>query len=121
MSNPSSPQRYVQGAAGCNLFVKNFPQDWQTQELAQLFGSHGEILSCTIFKDKISGKSKGFGFVSFATQGQAQQAIQALNGMSLGDDTLIVETKHKDNLVPYSAQHNEQTPVMDDSATHTMS
>ena len=48
-----------------NLYVKNFGDDLGDDELAELFSAHGKVLSAVVMKDKMSGKSLGFGFVSF--------------------------------------------------------
>jgi len=96
LSSPSPTHRYREGPAGANLFIKNFPLEWDSKDLLQLFDKFGEILSCNVFIDKVTGKSRGFGFVSYATKEQAASAIATLNGQQFGDDKLIVEVKMKE-------------------------
>lgn len=62
------------------LFVGNI--DWGTSEedLQTLFAQCGAIEEAIIVKDKMSGRSKGFGFVTFAEEASAEDAIAKLNG-----------------------------------------
>lgn len=48
-----------------NLYVKNFGDDLGDDELGELFSAHGKVMSAVVMKDKMSGKSLCFGFVSF--------------------------------------------------------
>lgn len=96
ISSPSPTSRYREGPPGSNLFVKKFPVDWERKELYQMFEQFGEILSCNIFYDKVSGKSRGFGFVSFSNKDFAAAAIQALNGKEIGGEKIVVEVKSKE-------------------------
>ena len=105
LSSPGSP-RYKEGPNGANLFVKNFPQEWETKDLASLFSPYGEIVSCNIFMDRLTRKSKGFGFVSFANRESATLAVNELNGKSIGEELLIVEPKRKEH---FSFQHHNSS------------
>jgi len=71
------------------LFAVGFPREMDEMELAQLFGPYGNIELLTIARDKISGKSKGFGFIQMDDAG-AGYAIAALNGYAFGDRILEV-------------------------------
>jgi len=94
----SPNSRYREGPAGANLFAKNFPLEWEDKDLIQIFEKFGEILSANVFIDRATGKSRGFGFVSFSNRDQATAAINGLNGLAVGDDQqLIVEVKLKEN------------------------
>lgn len=61
------------------LFIGNL--DWGTTEeqLNELFSQHGEVEEAVIIKDKFSGRSKGFGFVTFQNDEEADKAVEALN------------------------------------------
>ncbi|MEZ5047615.1 MAG: RNA-binding protein [Chitinophagaceae bacterium] len=61
-----------------NIYVSNIPFKMKEEELANLFTEFGDVTSCRIIKDKITHRSRGFGFVEME-QG-AQEAIDALNG-----------------------------------------
>ncbi|MFO8235304.1 MAG: RNA-binding protein [Bacteroidales bacterium] len=63
-----------------NIYVGNLDYKLQENELEELFGEYGEVSSVKIITDKYTGKSKGFGFVEMPDDGQAETAIEALNG-----------------------------------------
>ena len=63
-----------------DIYVGNLPYSTTDEDLKDLFGAHGEVASARVVIDRMSGRSKGFGFVEMADQAQAQQAIEALNG-----------------------------------------
>jgi len=72
------------------LFVVGFPREMDEIQLAQLFGPYGDIQLLTIARDKISGKSKGFGFIQMNDVKDANKAIEGLNGYAFGDRKLEV-------------------------------
>lgn len=67
-----------------NIFIGNLSFGLSEDELKQAFEEYGEVSSAKIITDKYSGKSKGFGFVEMPDDEQANQAIEALNGSSMG-------------------------------------
>lgn len=62
------------------LYVGNLPFSIGENELRELFAQYGEIAEVTLIKDKFSGRSKGFGFVTLADDEQATSAIAEMNG-----------------------------------------
>jgi len=72
------------------LFVANFPFDTTVDELSDLFGRHGEVISAKIATDRETGRSRGFGFVEMASSEMASAAIENLNGADLGGRPLAV-------------------------------
>jgi polyadenylate-binding protein len=78
-------KREARGSANnwTNVFVKNLPLDMDEATLSTLFGEHGEITSIKLQVDE-EGKSKGFGFVNYATHEQAAAAEEGLNGHKVG-------------------------------------
>ena len=62
------------------LFVGNISWDASDEDLQNLFAEYGEVASARIVLDKMSGKSRGFGFVEMGSDEQAQAAIEALDG-----------------------------------------
>ena len=56
-----------------NLFVKNIPDHFEQEDLRGLFSSYGTITSCVIMKDAATGASRGFGFVNFSQQAEAER------------------------------------------------
>ena len=65
------------------LYVGGLPYSTTDEQLQELFAPHGTLQSARVIIDRISGKSRGFGFVEFSSQPEAQQAITALNGTDL--------------------------------------
>jgi RNA recognition motif-containing protein len=65
------------------LYVSNLPYSVNDQTLAQLFGDHGAVVSAKVITDRMSGRSKGFGFVEMETEQQANAAIEKLNGQDI--------------------------------------
>lgn len=81
-----------------NIYVANIPFKATEDELKELFEQHGSVSSVKIVMDKISNRSRGFGFVEMADNAAGKQAIQELNGYSfLGKDLIVNEARPKDN------------------------
>ena len=72
------------------LYVGNISYQTTEDELNTLFSQAGNIESVKVINDQYSGRSKGFGFVEFSTQDEADKAVSMFNGYSLGDRKLIV-------------------------------
>lgn len=72
------------------LFVGNI--DWNTQEdeLRALFEQHGPVEEAVIIKDKFSGRSKGFGFVTLKNEEDVDKVVGALNGYQLNGRPIVV-------------------------------
>ena len=62
-----------------NIYVGNLSYEATEDDLRQAFEAHGEVSSVAIIKDKMTGRSRGFGFVEMPDKNQANAAIQALN------------------------------------------
>lgn len=75
---------------GKKLYVGNLSYDVSSSELEQLFAQHGTIESVQIIEDRMTGRSKGFAFVEMSSASEAQAAISALNGQTLGGRALTV-------------------------------
>jgi len=81
---------------GKKLYVGNLSYDMTDADLTQLFEQHGQVASVQIIMDRDTGRSKGFAFVEMATDQDAQNAIQALNGyMSNGRALNVNEARPK--------------------------
>ena len=61
------------------VYVGNLPFGIDDEKLRELFSSYGEINEATVIIDKFSGRSKGFGFVTFSDDEAAKKAISELN------------------------------------------
>jgi len=76
---------------GNKLYVGNLSFDVGDAELEQAFSEFGEVASAVVVKDRDTGRSRGFGFVEFAQEADAQKAKEAMNGKELGGRTLKVD------------------------------
>ncbi|MBS3085267.1 RNA-binding protein [Candidatus Pacearchaeota archaeon] len=65
------------------LYVGNLPFSVTNEELKKLFASYGEIEESTIISDKFSGRSKGFGFVTFSDNADGKKAVSEMNGKDI--------------------------------------
>lgn len=66
-----------------DIYVGNLAYKTTDDELRALFSQHGEVTSARVVTDRISGQSKGFGFVEMPDREAAQKAIEATNGQDL--------------------------------------
>src|SRR5436189_6117785 len=62
-----------------NIFVGNLSYEANEDDIRQAFEAHGEVSSVSIIMDKMTGRSRGFGFVEMPDKSQAEAAISALN------------------------------------------
>ncbi len=76
------------------LYVGNLSYDTTEESLRTLFAEVGEVESVSIVTDRMSGRSRGFGFVEMATDEAAAEAISRLNGQMLdGRDLNVAEAR----------------------------
>jgi len=73
-----------------NLIVNYLPQTMTQEEIRSLFSSIGEVESCKLIRDKVTGQSLGYGFVNYHRTEDASKAIQTLNGLRLQNKTIKV-------------------------------
>ena len=62
-----------------NIYVGNLSYEATQDDLRHAFEAHGEVSSVSIIMDKMTGRSRGFGFVEMPDNGAGQAAISALN------------------------------------------
>ena len=72
------------------LYVGGLPYSTTNDELKDHFSAAGSVESATIIMDKMSGRSKGFGFVEMSSDEEAQNAISMFNGKDFGGRNLTV-------------------------------
>jgi RNA recognition motif-containing protein len=72
------------------LYVGNLAYSTTEAELRQLFGQAGTVAACDLIKDRDTGQSKGFAFVTMGSQAEAEKATQMFNAYSLGERALTV-------------------------------
>ena len=74
------------------LYVGNLAKSTTEQELQTLFVQAGAVSSVEVVKDRDTGQSKGFAFVTMTDQSEADKAISMFNAYSLSDHELKVNT-----------------------------
>ena len=81
-----------------NLYVGGLPYSVSDGQLSELFSAHGTVESARVITDRMTGRSRGFGFVEMSSQEEAEAAIEALNGTQLEGRSLTVnEAKKKES------------------------
>lgn len=81
-----------------NIYVGNLPYKITENELRDLFGAYGEVSSVSMIKDKMTGQSKGFGFVDMPNAGEATAAINGLNEQAVqGRNIKVNEAKPRED------------------------
>jgi len=73
-----------------DIYVGNLAFQFSESDLTELFQEFGEIKSVKLISDKVTGKSKGFGFVTMDDDTAAQAAIDKLNGSPIGGRNIVV-------------------------------
>ncbi|XP_033879617.2 polyadenylate-binding protein 4-like isoform X2 [Acipenser ruthenus] len=77
-----------------NVYVKNFGDDMSDETLQELFNAYGKTLSVKVMTDA-TGKSRGFGFVSYEKHEDASKAVEEMNGKELGGKLVFVGRAQK--------------------------
>ena len=78
------------------LFVGSLPWSVDDNQLQSTFEAHGKVVSAKVIKDRITGRSRGFGFVEMENSSDAKNAIMALHESELSGRNIIVnEAKPK--------------------------
>ena len=77
-----------------NIYVGNLPYDTTDAKLEETFASFGTVERAKVIVDRVSGRSRGFGFVEMASGEEAQAAIESLNGSEIDGRTLVVNEAH---------------------------
>ncbi|KAF5198615.1 Splicing factor-like protein [Thalictrum thalictroides] len=78
-----------------NLYIGYLPPTFDDDGLIQLFSSFGDIVMAKVIKDRVTGLSKGYGFVKFSDVTQANQAIASMNGFRLEGRMIAVRVAGK--------------------------
>lgn len=72
------------------LYVGNLPFSTTEEDLQNMFAQAGNVVSVTLIKDRDTGRSRGFAFVEFSTQAEAEKAVSLFNNTPLDNRTLKV-------------------------------
>ena len=73
-----------------NIFIGNLDFGTTEDQLRALLAAHGAVETVTIVRDRDTGQPRGFAFLEMTNDGEADKAIQALNGTILGGRALTV-------------------------------
>jgi cold-inducible RNA-binding protein len=72
------------------LFVGNLSFNTTENDLQEAFAAHGTVVEANLMMDRMSGRSRGFAFVTMSSPEEAQKAIAAMNGATLAERQLTV-------------------------------
>lgn len=72
------------------LYVGNLPWSVNNDSLKELFASYGEVVEAVVITDRMSGRSKGFGFITFADEAVAEKAAAEMNGKTVEERQIVV-------------------------------
>ncbi|HLZ17846.1 MAG TPA: RNA-binding protein [Cyclobacteriaceae bacterium] len=73
-----------------NIYVANIPWKASEDQLKELFAQYGEVTSAKIIMDKVTQRSRGFGFVEMGDDNSGRNAINELNGRDFLGKSLVV-------------------------------
>ena len=73
-----------------NIYVGNLSYSTGEQELKELFGRYGQVASSSVIMDRVTGRSRGFGFVEMTDDAEAEKAIGEINGKEVEGRALKV-------------------------------
>ena len=81
-----------------NIYCGNLPYNVVEEDLREIFEEYGEVASVKIINDKLTGRSKGFGFVEMDDDNEARKAIEELNNAELsGRNIKVNESRPRSN------------------------
>ncbi|KAI3673572.1 hypothetical protein L6452_39695 [Arctium lappa] len=87
----SRPERTPQVTGpSYRIYVGNLPWDVDDVRLEQLFSEHGKVVNARVIYDRESGRSRGFGFVTMSSESEVNDAIENLDGQSMGGRAIRV-------------------------------
>ena len=72
------------------LYVGNLPWSINNDSLRELFSQFGEVVDAVVISDRMTGRSKGFGFVTFADDASAEAAIEAMHQKEVDGRAIVV-------------------------------
>ena len=72
------------------LFVGSLPFSTTSDQLREIFAKAGQVVEANVVMDKMTGRSRGFGFVEMAAEEDAKKAIDTLNGTEVDGRKIFV-------------------------------
>lgn len=88
------------------LFVGSLPYATTSDQLREIFSKAGKVTEASVVADKMTGRSRGFGFVEMASEEDAKKAIDTLNGTEVEGRKIFVSearSPRQDNFSPKSS------------------
>lgn len=73
------------------VYVGNLEWSIDDKQLSEFFSDCGTVISAKVILDRDTGRSRGFGFVEFATEEEARKAIDKLDGVDLNKRNIVVK------------------------------
>jgi RNA recognition motif-containing protein len=77
-----------------NIYIGKLSEQTTETDLQQAFEAFGQVTSATLIKDRLSGVSRGFGFVEMPAQAEAEAAVASLGGSEMRGQSIIVNETH---------------------------
>jgi len=93
------------GPDGANLFIFHIPNHFTNLDMYQLFCPYGNLLSVRIMVEKDTGRSRGFGFVSYDSPASAALAIKDLNGFSVSRLLASLAVRRVQDMISHLVSH----------------
>ena len=101
------------------LFIRNLSYSTTEHDLLTLFTLSGTVISVDIIKDRVSGRSKGYGFIQMSNLAEAERALEMFSGWSLDDHELRIgltqNRTRRHNLLDYAATTPSHADLPGDS------
>jgi len=94
--------------ANSKLFVGGLPYTTTEAQLESLFSEYGTVESVRVVTDRMTGRSRGFGFVEMSSQAEAEEAARQINGSQLEGRTLKVDEAKPRNSGPRNPGSNRR-------------
>ena len=73
------------------LIIRNIDRNVTESQLKLMFDHYGKVQSCSLVMDKVTGESKGFGFIEMPKQGEAKAAMVSVNGQNINGTKIRVK------------------------------
>ncbi|CAN4118803.1 unnamed protein product [Withania somnifera] len=88
---PTSANFISRRGIASKLFVGGLSFYTTEKGLSEAFSQHGQVIEAKIVTDRVSDRSKGFGFVTYASEDEAKKALQEMNGKPLNGRVIFVD------------------------------
>lgn len=85
------PGKVVRRGDGVEMYVGNLAYSVSRRDIEVAFGDSGQVVDVRIIRNKMNGKSKGYGFVEMADEKSAKAAVRNLNGKELKGRAVVVK------------------------------